>query len=45
MTYVLEALELEDTIKNYERRNSTGWCAPNLIIPSLTSASPLKDIS
>ncbi|XP_027334109.1 LMBR1 domain-containing protein 2 homolog A isoform X1 [Abrus precatorius] len=25
MTYVLEALELEDTIKNYERRNSTGW--------------------
>ncbi|CAI0422131.1 unnamed protein product [Linum tenue] len=25
MTFVLEALELEDTIKNYERRNSTGW--------------------
>ncbi|XP_057751064.1 uncharacterized protein LOC130969395 isoform X1 [Arachis stenosperma] len=25
MTYVLEALELEDTIKNYERCNSTGW--------------------
>ncbi|KAE9604789.1 hypothetical protein Lal_00010903 [Lupinus albus] len=25
MTYVLEALELEDTIKNYERRSSTGW--------------------
>ncbi|BBH05739.1 LMBR1-like membrane protein [Prunus dulcis] len=25
MTYVMEALELEDTIKNYERRNSTGW--------------------
>ncbi|KAJ9170397.1 hypothetical protein P3X46_018507 [Hevea brasiliensis] len=25
MTYVLEALELEDTIKNYERGNSTGW--------------------
>lgn len=25
MTYVMEALELEDTIKNYDRRNSTGW--------------------
>ncbi|KAK1302061.1 hypothetical protein QJS10_CPB12g01177 [Acorus calamus] len=25
MTYVIEALELEDTIKNYERRSSTGW--------------------
>lgn len=25
ITYVLEALELEDTIKNYERRKSTGW--------------------
>ncbi|KAG4398906.1 hypothetical protein GLYMA_08G133200v4 [Glycine max] len=25
MTYVLEALQLEDKIKNYERRNSTGW--------------------
>ncbi|CAI0474374.1 unnamed protein product [Linum tenue] len=25
MTFVLEALELEDAIKNYERRNSTGW--------------------
>ncbi|XP_021758593.1 LMBR1 domain-containing protein 2 homolog A-like isoform X2 [Chenopodium quinoa] len=25
MTYVLEALELEDTIKNYERRHATGW--------------------
>ncbi|KAK6923793.1 LMBR1-like membrane protein [Dillenia turbinata] len=25
MTYVMEALELEDTIKNYERRNATGW--------------------
>ncbi|CAN1216306.1 LMBR1 domain-containing protein 2 homolog A [Linum perenne] len=25
MTFVLEALELEDTIKNYERRQSTGW--------------------
>ncbi|KAK9285978.1 hypothetical protein L1049_025180 [Liquidambar formosana] len=25
MTYVMEALELEDTIKNYERRSATGW--------------------
>ncbi|PKA59462.1 hypothetical protein AXF42_Ash016486 [Apostasia shenzhenica] len=25
MTYVVEALELEDTVKNYERRDSTGW--------------------
>ncbi|KAK6923370.1 LMBR1-like membrane protein [Dillenia turbinata] len=25
MTYVTEALELEDTIKNYERRDATGW--------------------
>ncbi|XP_048232649.1 LMBR1 domain-containing protein 2 homolog A isoform X2 [Ricinus communis] len=25
MTYVSEALELEDTIKNYERGSSTGW--------------------
>ncbi|KAF5738009.1 LMBR1 domain-containing protein 2 A isoform X1 [Tripterygium wilfordii] len=25
MTYVIAALELEDTIKNYERRSSTGW--------------------
>lgn len=25
MKHVLEALELEDTIKNYERRDATGW--------------------
>ncbi|XP_044469949.1 LMBR1 domain-containing protein 2 homolog A-like isoform X1 [Mangifera indica] len=25
MTYVMEALELEDTIRNYDRCNSTGW--------------------
>ncbi|XP_043692297.1 LMBR1 domain-containing protein 2 homolog isoform X2 [Telopea speciosissima] len=25
MTYVAEALELEDTIRNYERRSATGW--------------------
>ncbi|XP_057541843.1 uncharacterized protein LOC130820472 [Amaranthus tricolor] len=25
MTYVLEALEVEDTIKNFERRHATGW--------------------
>lgn len=28
MAYVMKALELEDTIKNYERRSSTGWFAP-----------------
>ena len=31
MTYVSEALQLEDTIKNYERRSSTGWFSSNLI--------------
>ncbi|EOX98733.1 LMBR1-like membrane protein isoform 2 [Theobroma cacao] len=25
MSFVLEALELEDTVKNYERRDATGW--------------------
>lgn len=25
LTYVTEALVLEDTMKNYERRDSTGW--------------------
>ncbi|QCD84673.1 LMBR1-like membrane protein [Vigna unguiculata] len=25
ITYVLEALELEDVMKNYDRRNSSGW--------------------
>lgn len=25
MTYVSEALELEDTVKNYEQRNASGW--------------------
>lgn len=28
MVCVKEALELEDTIRNYERRSSTGWFAP-----------------
>lgn len=32
MTYVMEAIELEDTIKNYERRESTGWFVHNLCI-------------
>ncbi|KAK7387532.1 hypothetical protein VNO78_28408 [Psophocarpus tetragonolobus] len=36
MTYVLEALELEDTIKNYERRNSTGWEYNSSMRPSRT---------
>ncbi|KAK7311116.1 hypothetical protein RJT34_09035 [Clitoria ternatea] len=36
MTYVLDALELEDTIKNYERRNSTGWEYNSSIRPPRT---------
>ncbi|XP_061336562.1 uncharacterized protein LOC133283681 isoform X2 [Gastrolobium bilobum] len=36
MTYVLEALELEDKIKNYERRNSTGWEYNSSIRPART---------
>ncbi|CAI8598199.1 unnamed protein product [Vicia faba] len=36
ITYVLEALELEDTIKNYERRNSTGWEYNSTIRPDRT---------
>jgi len=28
--FVLEALELEDTVKNYDRRDSTRWFTPNL---------------
>ncbi|KAL5171121.1 LMBR1 domain-containing protein 2 A [Glycine soja] len=40
MTYVLEALELEDTIKNFDRRNSTGWCASNFIFFSFPLQHP-----
>ncbi|CAJ2667885.1 LMBR1 domain-containing protein 2 homolog A-like isoform X1 [Trifolium pratense] len=36
ITYVQEALELEDTIKNYERRNSTGWEYNSSIRPDRT---------
>ncbi|KAK7247392.1 hypothetical protein RIF29_42275 [Crotalaria pallida] len=36
MTCVLEALELEDTIKNYERCNSTGWKYISSIRPART---------
>lgn len=35
MTCVMEALELEDTIKNYERRHATGWFVLNIIIQFL----------
>lgn len=38
MTYVLEALELEDTVKNYERRHATGW----KYISSLRGSHPGK---
>lgn len=33
MTYVLEALEVEDTIKNFERRHATGWYVFTLVFP------------
>ncbi|KAE9610314.1 putative LMBR1-like membrane protein [Lupinus albus] len=36
MTYIMEALELEDTIKNYERRTSTGWKYISSIRPDRT---------
>lgn len=36
MTYVMEAIELEDTIKNYERRESTGWKYVSTLRPSRT---------
>ncbi|MQL81081.1 hypothetical protein Taro_013539 [Colocasia esculenta] len=36
MTYVVEALELEDTVKNYERRDSTGWKYVSSFKPSRT---------
>lgn len=29
MNYIVKALELEDTIKNYERRAATGWFVPD----------------
>ncbi|KAJ8765678.1 hypothetical protein K2173_014800 [Erythroxylum novogranatense] len=32
ISYVSEALELEDTIKNYEHGSSTGWFAPNYVV-------------
>ncbi|WCJ31934.1 LMBR1-like membrane protein [Euphorbia peplus] len=36
MNFVLEALELEDTIKNYERGSSTGWKYISSFRPSRT---------
>ncbi|CAK7354602.1 unnamed protein product [Dovyalis caffra] len=36
MTYVMEALELEDTIKNYERGSSTGWQYISSLRPART---------
>ncbi|KAK9163910.1 hypothetical protein Syun_004812 [Stephania yunnanensis] len=32
MAFVMEALELEDTIKNYERRHATGWFGLNQLV-------------
>lgn len=45
MNFVLEALELEDTLKNFERRNATGWFALNpglLFFPLCLSFSEYK---
>ncbi|KAL5131530.1 hypothetical protein HKD37_12G034410 [Glycine soja] len=36
MTYVLEAFELEDTIKNFDRHNSTKWECNSSIRPAQT---------
>ncbi|KAJ1405324.1 LMBR1-like membrane protein [Sesbania bispinosa] len=36
MTYLLKALELEDTTKNYEHRDSTGWKYMSSIRPART---------
>ncbi|KAG8498111.1 hypothetical protein CXB51_007301 [Gossypium anomalum] len=35
-SFVLEALELEDTVRNYERRNITGWKFVSSIKPEQT---------
>ncbi|KAA8546769.1 hypothetical protein F0562_003198 [Nyssa sinensis] len=44
LTYVMEALELEDTIKNYERRNATGWKFVSSLRPERTGKlGPLFD--
>ncbi|XWS54536.1 hypothetical protein CRYUN_Cryun10bG0097300 [Craigia yunnanensis] len=36
MSFVLEALELEDTVKNYERRDATGWKFVSSLRPERT---------
>ncbi|KAJ9552058.1 hypothetical protein OSB04_016103 [Centaurea solstitialis] len=36
MNFVMEALELEDTLKNYERRHDTGWKYISSIRPERT---------
>ncbi|GFY94056.1 LMBR1-like membrane protein [Actinidia rufa] len=44
MTYVMEALELEDTVKNYERRSAIGWKFVSSLKPERTGKSgPLFD--
>lgn len=38
MKYVMEALDLEDIVKNYEQRSATGWFASHTkYFPSLHS--------
>lgn len=38
MTYVLKAFELEDTIKNYDRRTTTGWKYVSSLRPERTGS-------
>ncbi|PIN08793.1 hypothetical protein CDL12_18626 [Handroanthus impetiginosus] len=46
LTYVTEALELEDTIKNYERRSMTGWKFVSSFRPERTGTlGPFLDMA
>ena len=35
MAYIMKALELEDTVKNYDRRAATGWFVPDYSLHSV----------
>jgi hypothetical protein len=43
MNYIVKALELEDTIKNYERRAATGWFVPDYSLHCSNICSRLFD--
>lgn len=43
--FVLEALELEDTIKNYERRDTTGWFVLTFMVCSFDSEQIMHVVS